>query len=835
MKRATPTLVRAFLAVLAALLLLPAAGSRASVDEIISLPFTGPPYDLVEPPPLAGPFTPLRWNLDEYAERRIPFTVNPGIDLRGGLALPPRAEIIAAFRAGFATWEGVPTASVGFAVSTPENPPRETGLDGTNLLTLADESIVGPGTLGATLIFALDRTGRVGVGPFATVSDFVNEIIEVDTAFNPAVHFTTDGSATGFDLQSVVTHELGHALGRDHTGLIHATMFGTGAPGSIRQRTLSQDDIAGISVIYPAGDAFRQAHGGIGGSVLRAGAPVFGAHVVALDSAGMPQVSALSYPDGSFHIPGLPPGTYTLYAEPLDGPSQPEEYDLGVLFSFSPGFATTFATEPVTVRAGEESEAVLLAVGGSGQLNLISLAAVDARGNDEDAPAGLVLVPGQRTRLRVSGQGISERAEVSVSGAGVTVVGGPTASPQSPSSLDLTLEVDAEAARGPRTLFLESNGELAALSGGVIVSDESCVALAPSASAQPLAPGEETSGAISVAGEEDRYRFQGRAGQFVMIAMLATAASQLDSFLELRSPEGCPLAVNDDTIGLSAVLQDVRLPRDGEYEVIGSAFGESTGEYTLLLTFADAPRGFEQPRGPLVPGDVVDGSVAEPGTVGETEVWALEVGGEERLTIRVSGVRSFDPFVELFDSTFALLGADDDSGAGRDALLQDMQLPAGRYFLRVSGAVRTFGSYLLALEAASQGGAASAERPFDIQLTLNSSLYRVGDPFSALLTVSGTPNRLVDLYLAFVLPDARIAYAIPEPLQRFSAEALPIERQTSLGVAPAELLSLSMPDVPVGEYAAIAATVIAGAPPSLTTIRALDVAFFQVRAQVGSR
>ena len=45
--------------------------------------------------------------------------------------------------------------------------------------------------------------------------------------------------------------------------------------------------------------------------------PVYGAVVVALDSAGKPAGSAITDPAGQYSIMGLDPGPYTLYAQPL--------------------------------------------------------------------------------------------------------------------------------------------------------------------------------------------------------------------------------------------------------------------------------------------------------------------------------------------------------------------------------------------------------------------------------------------------------------------------------------------------------------------------------------
>src|SRR4029077_11914279 len=92
-------------------------------------------------------------------------------------------------------------------------------------------------------------------------------------------------------------HEIGHLSGLSHSALgetelrpgggrlvtaSEAVMFPIAyAIGSIAGRTLKADDIAGISDLYPAGEATT--YGSVSGRVTKNGVPLFGAHVVAFD------------------------------------------------------------------------------------------------------------------------------------------------------------------------------------------------------------------------------------------------------------------------------------------------------------------------------------------------------------------------------------------------------------------------------------------------------------------------------------------------------------------------------------------------------------------------
>lgn len=55
------------------------------------------------------------------------------------------------------------------------------------------------------------------------------------------------------DLQSIVTHEIGHFIGIGHSEVEEATMYSVTDQTSVSKRTLAQDDILAVCDIYPPG------------------------------------------------------------------------------------------------------------------------------------------------------------------------------------------------------------------------------------------------------------------------------------------------------------------------------------------------------------------------------------------------------------------------------------------------------------------------------------------------------------------------------------------------------------------------------------------------------
>jgi uncharacterized protein (TIGR03437 family) len=122
------------------------------------------------------------------------------------------------------------------------------------------------------------------------------------------------GSSYLEEFYTTAVHEIGHALGLQHTWTSSA-MSQDVIRNTTRARPLDADDIAAISVLY--GKAGWTANfGSISGRVTLNGQPVSLASVVAISPSG-PAVSALTNPDGSYQINGLPPNNYLLYVHPL--------------------------------------------------------------------------------------------------------------------------------------------------------------------------------------------------------------------------------------------------------------------------------------------------------------------------------------------------------------------------------------------------------------------------------------------------------------------------------------------------------------------------------------
>jgi hypothetical protein len=282
------------------------------------------------------------------------------------------SEIEQVIAQSLAVWTGVSGTALLPATITPLSrtaAQNACGLDGVNSICFdqADMAFT-PGVLAFTRVITTDRLG-VQLGGSA-ISTQLGQILDADIYFNPSdsntAYATPQALAANpkaYDLESLLTHELGHFLGFSHSAVWSAIMFpfapapstfsGVRPTAQRPDAPLSDDDRTGLRVLYAnSADAVHQ--GSIRGKIspanplaLPASPPgvtgVFGAQVVAVDAVNGTVLGAVlsgwsctapgpAQFDGTYQIDGLALGTsYTIYAEALNGVVDPAQFDNAIV------------------------------------------------------------------------------------------------------------------------------------------------------------------------------------------------------------------------------------------------------------------------------------------------------------------------------------------------------------------------------------------------------------------------------------------------------------------------------------------------------------------------
>jgi len=144
---------------------------------------------------------------------------------------------IAAIQASMQAWSDVSTSSFTFAYDGQTTSSDHGFLDFTNVITFGE--ISDPSVLAENAYWYL-TTG---------------EMIDSDIMFNTNQPWDTTGTSDAYDVQNVGTHELGHSLSLGHVGGpsgTEKTMYPYASLGETKKRTLDQDDIDGITFLYPS-------------------------------------------------------------------------------------------------------------------------------------------------------------------------------------------------------------------------------------------------------------------------------------------------------------------------------------------------------------------------------------------------------------------------------------------------------------------------------------------------------------------------------------------------------------------------------------------------------
>lgn len=146
----------------------------------------------------------------------------------------------------------------------------------------------------------------------------LGHITEADIALNPFVRFS-DTAGDGIDLEAVLTHEIGHAIGLEHsaapTSIMNPAFYSVTAGFSGAVRLAEMDKSAARGKYGPAGDSTTECCSAIIGTIAATSGQKLEADIWVEDAFGRLIAYTRSSSEGVFALRGLEVGTYSVYAQ----------------------------------------------------------------------------------------------------------------------------------------------------------------------------------------------------------------------------------------------------------------------------------------------------------------------------------------------------------------------------------------------------------------------------------------------------------------------------------------------------------------------------------------
>jgi len=300
-----------------------------------------------------------------------------------------------------------------------------------------------------------------------------------------------------------VVHEMGHALGLQHT-FTSSVMSTAVTRATAELQPLDVDDIAAISLLYPRN--FGGETGTITGTVTMGGAGVHMASVVAIRPGGA-AVSSLTYPDGTYRIDGIPPGNYSVYVQslpPTANITPPQDLNGNPVAPAGPfdGMFYPNVTDPakatiVNVHAGASTDGIDFSVNHKSAVSVYDVSTYSFYGQAAAHPAYANFVPGAVT-IAAAGVGLGSNGKLasglsaSILGTAFLAPGGLRAYGTTPTYLALDLMFGLGTQTGPQHIVFSQGSNVYVLPAGLKVTNSD----PPSISSV----GTDTSGNVVVTG-----------------------------------------------------------------------------------------------------------------------------------------------------------------------------------------------------------------------------------------------------------------------------------------------------------------------------------------------
>ncbi len=392
----------------------------------------------------------------------------------------------AAAQSALDAWNSIPGANVHFnamqitATGHNGNDCKNAILIGTSDIDIA---AVG-GAIAVTIPFYFTSNSPICGGTTVLPA---GTIFDSDIIFNPAFNYSTENAPDTIDFQSVLTHELGHSLGSNHSAIVGSTMFWATARNQLNQRVISSDDRAFAATVYPANGATL---GTLSGKVTASdGSAVKFSLISAMDRTAGVMIGSITAADGTYSV-AVPPGSYIVSAEPFNGFISPEniQMETGSLSStqVTGGYLPTFlggsaSPTEVAIAGGASATANITVTSGTSSLTTpyYGIGLVGVAGDIKNVfslGTAISVASGQSIDVGIGAGGVDSTTSFILFGRGISIRPGsihsdPKGSLEAGQPLmRFTLDIPSQTDTTLATLWIVKGNNILAFSGGLVIT-----------------------------------------------------------------------------------------------------------------------------------------------------------------------------------------------------------------------------------------------------------------------------------------------------------------------------------------------------------------------------
>ncbi|PHQ59009.1 MAG: hypothetical protein COC03_07250, partial [Robiginitomaculum sp.] len=219
---------------------------------------------------------------------------------------------------------------------------------------------------------------------------------------------------------------------------------------------------------------------------------------------------------------------------------------------------------------------------------------------------------------------------------------------------------------------------------------------------ETLAVGAQVVSTIDFAGDTDWFEVTLVAGTTYDISMLGNGGGLIDPLVRIMSAAGTELANNDDIIfgDFRDSLLTFTATTSGTFYISAEAWSDNTGSYTLSLSEANTGdvAASTATTASIFLNSSLSGTIE---TAGDADWYAITLTAGSRYIISNTGFGDTvlsDAYLELRDSTGAIVAFDDDSGPESNARLAYVIETTGTYYVAASAYLDNTGDYAITIE-----------------------------------------------------------------------------------------------------------------------------------------